>query len=252
MVAEREGRRRMADLKSFYDGKYGRVDDAVPEIAEIRHTTRPATRYEGVLACTPKSGGRLLEIGAGAGWMLAALAGGYESLIGLELSEARVFETRAALSSYENIKMLQCDVEGGPLPFPDGYFETIIFSATIEHLVDPIAVLRECRRVVAADGCMILDTPNIAKWTRRTKLLFGWFPATASKAEGLQTGNPPRLTTLHDEGHFHYFTFRSLGRIAREFVGFTRVEWGRYGSPWILVRLRPTMFSEGVLLVCRP
>ena len=93
----------------------------------------------------------------------------------------------------------------------------------LEHLADPMGALVRIRRLLRPGGFLYLDTPNIAKYTRRLKLLFGRFPSTASRDEGLTTydGQP---VDLHDEGHLHYFTYRSLSRLLVERCGFSSVE----------------------------
>src|SRR5262249_34895851 len=98
---------------------------------------------------------------------------------------------------------------GLPAPPPPGAarHDAVILLALIEHLVDPLRAMARVRQWLRPGGFAFVDTPNIAKWTRRTKLLCGVFPATASRDEGLSTydGQP---ADLHDEGHLHYFTFR--------------------------------------------
>jgi hypothetical protein len=108
------------------------------------------------------------------------------------------------------------------------------------------------RRLLAPGGFVYVDTPNVAKYTRRAKLLLGRFPSTASRDEGLTTYDG-RPVDLHDEGHLHYFTFRSLSRMLLTRCGFSRIEklpyfvgrslLGRRGDHR-LARLWPGMFSE--------
>jgi SAM-dependent methyltransferase len=135
-------------------------------------------------------------------------------------------------------------------------YDAVVLLALIEHLFDPLRAMQRVRRWLRPGGFAYVDTPNIAKWTRRTKLLFGRFPATASTAEGLvryEGGD----TDLYDEGHLHYFTFGSLERMLTTRCGFSRVErvpyattphlLGRHGS-YALARMAPTLFSEIALV----
>lgn len=117
-------------------------------------------------------------------------------------------------------------------------------NAVVEHLVDPVGALLTVRRQIAPGGYLLLTTPNIAKWTRRIKLLCGRFPSTASVDEGLLQYDGVTPTVLHDEGHLHYFTYRSLARILLERAGFSRVERLGYGRPAVLARAWPTLFSD--------
>jgi SAM-dependent methyltransferase len=45
------------------------------------------------------------------------------------------------------------------LPFKDGHFATLVLSEVLEHVADPIGTLSECRRVVAANGKLLLTVP---------------------------------------------------------------------------------------------
>ncbi len=77
---------------------------------------------------------------------------------------------------------------------------SVVMTAVIEHLVDPLAVLKTVRRILKPSGRLILCTPNIAKWTRRVKLLFGFFPSTASFREGLLRHDRKSPVTWHGLG----------------------------------------------------
>jgi SAM-dependent methyltransferase len=44
--------------------------------------------------------------------------------------------------------------------FPDGDFDNITMHDVMEHLIDPVAELKEIYRVLSADGLLILDMPN--------------------------------------------------------------------------------------------
>jgi SAM-dependent methyltransferase len=190
-----------------------------------------------------QASGRYLEIGAGNGSTLLSLEGRYDVLVATELSPARAKDLERVFATHPKVTILQHDLEAEPLPYPDGHFDTVAMSAVIEHLIDPIAALRDLYRVLRPGGRLLLDTPNIAKWTRRLKLLVGYFPSTASLQEGLVAYDRKTPTELHDEGHFHYFTFRSLSRICQERIGFSRVDGLGYGRTR-LSRAWPTLFSD--------
>ncbi len=128
----------------------------------------------------------------------------------------------------------------------------MLLVALVEHLFDPLGALQSVRRMLRPGGLVYIDTPNVAKYSRRLKLLAGRFPSTSSLDVGL-TRYDGRPVQLHDEGHLHYFTFRSLSRLLLERSGFERVERLPYASrpaplgPRIghaLARLRPELFSE--------
>ena len=154
------------------------------------------------------------------------------------------------VADHPKIRTLRHDLEAERLDVPGDHFDTVALSAVVEHLVDPIRALQAVHRIVRPGGRLLLDTPNIAKWTRRVKLALGYFPATASFDEGLLAYDRKTPTELHDEGHFHYFTVRSLGRICTERAGFSRVQAFGYGAT-PLSRWWPAMFSDVFLVATK-
>lgn len=142
------------------------------------------------------------------------------------------------------MQILQHDIESKNLPFPDEYFDTVLMIAVIEHLLDPISALIEIHRILKNGGKLLVNTPNIAKWTRRLKLLFGYFPSTASIDEGLLQYKGKGPTDLYDEGHLHYFTWRSLSHLLTERAGFSNIVRHGYVVYGFLSRMWPTMFSD--------
>ena len=195
-------------------------------------------------------GGRYLEIGAGSGNIALTLLERHEELVLTELSNNRVKELEKLFKEHKKVNVIQHNIDTTTLDYPNNYFDTVVMVAVIEHLLDPISSLKELSRVLKAGGRLIIDTPNIAKWTRRLKLLFGYFPSTASLDEGLLSYDRKVPTDLYDDGHLHYFTFRSLSKLCVERCGFSKVErlgygsWDSVRSPSLLCRMFPTLFSE--------
>jgi ubiquinone/menaquinone biosynthesis C-methylase UbiE len=237
----------LARLTEHYDEKYKASDfskvTAVPLLAS------PVNRLQmAVCQAARQAGGQYLEIGAGDGGTILALLEQYDRLVATDLSDVRVRQMQLLFRGNPKVQALQNNVEVDGLPFADNTFETAAMVDVIEHVVDPIGVLKEIHRVLKPKGRLIILTPNIAKWTRRLKLLAGYFPSTASLQEGLIDRDKKTPTDLHDEGHLHYFTFRSLTRLAIERAGFRLVETVGYGkSP--LCAMWPQMFSDVCLVL---
>lgn len=239
-------------LLQHYDAKYA-AEAAGSPAAAVRTTATPADRFEACLHYVPQlfGGGDLLELAAGSGRIARALlAAGLRcrSYTASELSEARLEGLRRIRDPRLRVRAL--DAEALPAEQAEGY-DAVLMVALVEHLVDPLRALQGVRRLLRPGGFLYVDTPNVAKWTRRLKLLAGRFPATASREEGLvrYDGAP---VDLHDEGHLHYFTYRALGRMLVERCGFARVVPLPYASSRLfgaradhaLARLRPPLFSE--------
>lgn len=58
-----------------------------------------------------------------------------------------------------NITLIQHDIIKG-LPFPDSSTDQITILAVIEHIHNPLPVLRECHRIISPGGRIILTTPS--------------------------------------------------------------------------------------------
>ena len=236
-------------LAGFYDAGYSGVPAGV-----LRPGPVPRNRHEACILGVSKlfRGGELLELGAGGGVVARSLIER-----GLEFSRYTLSEaSSSALSGLEQsvddprVETLRLDAEHVPGDL-SGRFDAVIMVALIEHLVDPVGAMQRIRRCLKPGGFVYVDTPNVAKFTRRAKLLAGRFPSTASRDEGLLTyeGGP---TALFDEGHLHYFTYRSLSRMLIERCGFSRVDKlpytvGDYLGPRVdhaLARLWPELFGE--------
>jgi SAM-dependent methyltransferase len=246
-------------LRRHYEQKYR--DDEGPPPTVVR-TDRPRDRFEAAvrtLSDVLPRGARVLELAAGDGRVGLALLRERRDLVGYALTdvaETRVGRLGSLRAIDPRITVRHCDAEQPELD--PGSVDAIVMIALVEHLVDPIRALRRIRECLAPGGTCYLDTPNIAKWTRRVKLGFGRFPSTASVGEGLVSyeGGP---VDLHDEGHLHYFTFGSLERLLQDSCGFTRVDCVPYadgdrlpvGVATRLAALRPGLFSEVALFAHR-
>jgi SAM-dependent methyltransferase len=244
-------------LLRHYEAKYG-AEAAGTAPDPVVRSRFPRDRFEACVHYVPRffRGGELLELAAGSGRVAdALLAGGLDCrhYTLSELSEARLEGLRRAVRD-PRARFAALDAEALP-EGESGRYDAVLMVALIEHLVDPLRAMQGVRRLLRPGGFAYLDTPNIAKWTRRLKLLAGRFPSTASRGEGLVTyaGGP---VDLHDEGHLHYFTFRSLAELLTARCGFSRVEPLAYASTRLLgarldhalATLRPQLFSEVCLV----
>lgn len=62
---------------------------------------------------------------------------------------------------------------GASLPFPDHTFDLVVCKDILEHLLDPMLVLKEAIRVLRDDGAIIISVPNHFYWPMRLRLLLG-------------------------------------------------------------------------------
>ena len=243
-------------LVEFYNAKYrAEAGDTRPKPLPIRQPF-PTGRFEAALAFLPgrlPDGADVLELGAGDGLVAESLrAGGvpFGSYTIGDISDARLAGLQRNLSD-ERFRFVQADAEHVSASV-EGSFDAVVMIALIEHLVDPLGAMADICGLLKPGGFVYIDTPNIAKWTRRVRLALGRFPSTSSHNEGLTTYDG-REVDLHDEGHLHYFTHRSLDLMLTRRCGFSRtVASGYFLSPAFLgpklgnrlAQRRPTLFSE--------
>ena len=121
----------------------------------------------------PLSARSVLDVGCGRGEILA----GYRRLnpaarlLGIEIDPDAAAK---ATSHCDDIAVF--DAEAGPPPFdtPDG-IDCIVYSAVLEHLRDPFAVLRRHAALLSPAGMMLICVSNVEHWSLTEKLLRGTF-----------------------------------------------------------------------------
>jgi len=105
--------------------------------------------------------GRLLDAGAAYGTFLRLASSSYEG-IGLEVSQY------AASVAQRQFGM---DVKVGSIehssPFPDEYFDVIVMWDIIEHLINPVAALKEAFRILKPGAYIFVSTDNANNWLPR-------------------------------------------------------------------------------------
>lgn len=242
-------------LKDHYERKYIDENDASMTTDLIKNIKLPGNRFEAAINYLQKyfKGGDVLELGAGNGIVAKTLL---ETELPIstytvgDISLPRLKGIRNNLKD-ERLLILELDAENIPEDHYEKY-DAVIMIALIEHLIDPLRAMQNIRRLLKPSGFVYIDTPNIAKYTRRIKLLFGRFPSTASTNEGLITYSGDRVN-LFDEGHLHYFTYRALTLMLTQRCGFSYVK--NLGYPiaksgverkifGYLARIYPALFSE--------
>ena len=98
-------------------------------------------------------GTRLFDAGCGAGGtsILAAQRGAHVS--GLDASEALITIARERIPQGD---FRVGDLEA--LPYGERAFDAVIAALSVQYAADPIAALRELKRVCAPNGCLVIST----------------------------------------------------------------------------------------------
>jgi SAM-dependent methyltransferase len=188
----------------------------------------------------PRPGASMLEVGPGAGDELAEHARRGWEVWAVEPSPAAAHAV-AELAAMPQERMMVAAAEDAPLP--RRRFDRVVMSHVIEHVSDPLSVVRRVRASMRPEAVLTVRCPNFASVERR---LFGqWW-------SGLDV---PR--------HLQHFTPRTLVRLLQE-CGLRTVNVRpqlEYASPSFslglalhdrLARQTPFTPSPGLYLACLP
>ncbi len=127
--------------------------------------------------------------------------------------------------------------DGIPVEVGKGY-DVVLAADVIEHLMNPGALIRQARSVLAPEGMAIFCVPNIAHWYPRFRSTLGMFDYD-------QRG-------ILDSTHVRFFTRRSIRKLIErhgftvrrlEPVGLPLDALGVEGGRARLLRLVDNMFS---------
>lgn len=247
------------NLVNHYENKYSHEKDN-KSLEFISYKKYPENRFEaGVKYFIDNfsNGGTILELGAGSGNVANSILKQNDKIdkyIVSDLSKNRLDGIKRNIKD-ERVSTIQIDVEKFDYTSIEKV-DAVIMIALIEHLIDPMETMKSIRKVLKPNGFVYIDTPNIADYGSRFKLLTGRFPSTASKKEGtLAYDNSP--VTLYDEGHLHYFTYKSLSKMLTTYCNYKSTEkyYQMIGKRFLgkkihnkLAKLWPEMFSSLILI----
>ena len=129
--------------------------------------SKPHQKCYDVVRQLLKPGSSVLEISCGKGMILGELAAAGYKTVGTNYSD---YDTTP-----EGVEIRTgVDVTGG-LPFDDNSFNCVCLCDVIEHIPNHLAALKEVVRVTAADGYIIILTPNTNRINSRLHFLFTGF-----------------------------------------------------------------------------
>jgi len=145
----------LADLTALYEA----VQD--PEHEETQNDRALQMRWILSLARKARPGARtLLDIGAGTGLLVAEAESDGLDAIGIEPSR-----TFTEVARRHGRRVLQ-----GVFPHPaltGRRFDVICLIDVIEHVADPLVLLRNCQRALTSEGALILVTPDVGSAVAR-------------------------------------------------------------------------------------
>ena len=142
---------------------------------------------------------RVLDVGCATGYLAEALVERGCTVAGVEFDAGAAEEARPHLE-----RLVVGDLETMDLAeaFGDDRFDVIVFGDVLEHLRDPLPVLRRAKALLADRGSVVASIPNIAHGSVRLALLAGRFDY--------------QDLGLLDSTHVRFFTRASVEHLFRE------------------------------------
>lgn len=159
------------ELRRRFEQQYQTVDRQYCELLQaVVHVSRPS----------------ILDVGCFTGGFLQLLEQNGWDVYGLELQPEAVEMSKGRLPG----RIFQADLHGEH--FPQRQFDVVSLLGVIEHVTDPMRMLRRCAELLAPNGTLIVQTPNS-----------GSFPALAMRQFW-----PPYAPVEH----IHLFSHRAMRR----------------------------------------
>ena len=186
-------------LRAYYEKEYQQTNSLVTgrsQSAREHFADRSGTIASVFDEVRPllRRGMSVLEVGCGAGELLAKIKPYARRCVGVELNSAFVDFMRKdlGLEAYaEDVNRL--DIEGG--------FDLVISISTLDHLPNPLETLRSMRRLLAPKGRIYVELPNVD--------------------EALNCCLPDRTRAMYNEffwhrAHLFYFSRATVTRLFRK------------------------------------
>lgn len=139
----------------------------------------------------------VLDVGAGRGALGEAIQNRGYTVYAIEACEEAAKEASNRVdhvihADLHDIEKINASLNGKK-------FKYIIFSDVLEHVYDPLAVLRSYLPLLDNDGRVLISLPNAVNWLNRLRFLFGNFNY--------------EMTGVMDRTHIRFFTFKSAKKL---------------------------------------
>ena len=192
-----------------------------------------------------KAGKFLLDLGCGDGWLLENMQNLGWKVEGIDMDYKAV---KIARSKGFNVRFGKLEDQ----LYPDNHFDVITMSHVIEHVYDPLKILRECYRILKPKGRLIIVTPNADSLGHK---IFGksWFPLEPPRH--LYIFNCKSLADLLKRSGFKKInTYTTIRDAVGSFIASTHIKisgryvWGNFKPKFIYFLGRYFQFIENILL----
>jgi 2-polyprenyl-3-methyl-5-hydroxy-6-metoxy-1,4-benzoquinol methylase len=143
----------------YIEGMKNQLERARPWV--VRLAKNRLRYYERLLERRPK---RILEIGAGTGWMVKAYQEEGIEAAGVELDPQLIEYAQSQLG----LKLIEADINLGELS-DAGEFDVVFSSQTVEHIHTPRKAITNMAKSLRDGGLLHIDVPNANSWGSRVR-----------------------------------------------------------------------------------
>lgn len=141
----------------------------------------------------------ILDVGAGRGSLGEALKKKGYKVYAIESNEAAADEASQKVDHVITLDLH--DIKGMRLILGEQKFKYIIFSDVLEHVYDPLDVIKNYRSFLTEDGLILISLPNAVNWLNRIRFMLGHFNY--------------EMTGVMDRTHIRFFTFYSAKKLVQ-------------------------------------
>ncbi|HEV7674624.1 MAG TPA: class I SAM-dependent methyltransferase [Candidatus Angelobacter sp.] len=185
----------------------------------------------------------VLEAGCSTGFLSCQIAANGARVVGIEVDKEA-----AELATQNCQRVLSCNLNSPEWVNDVGErFDLVTFGDVLEHLNNPVAVLRQTQELLNPCGRVLICLPNVAHWAIRAKLLAGNFRYES--------------TGILDFTHLRFFTMESAKQLIAEagycLVWFRPIIGGKFSGRlrpiWQrLANIVPGLFSYQIMFLVEP
>ena len=178
------------------DNRMAAFEQRLKHFYELRATEEPETDPEAALrfskaisAADVRPGERILDVGAKRGALASSIN---DANLAVDYTGFDVSEANVAIATKAGLNFVQGDV-AQQLPFDDVSFDAVFCLELLEHVMMPVTLLSEIRRVLKDDGRAVVSVPSPYSWVEVAR-------------EVLRRSDP--------EGHINCFTTPVMQNVA--------------------------------------
>ena len=211
-----------------------------------------------VLSMVPPGACRILDVGCGGGDLARRLRARRPDIevVGLTRSAAEA-EIAAPHMTAVHVLDLEHGIDEDMRAEWGAPFDLLIFSHVLEHLVDPVRVLRDCLGSLNPGAHVLIAVPNVLEWRTRLQFLRGRF---AYAEQGILDRTHLRFYTFHTAATELLSPIAGLDLVTRRGrgavplgplrrIGAARGLWSQLDSAG--VRLVPNLCARETALLAR-